>query len=275
MTASKWPRITIITPSFNQGEFIEETIKSILNQNYPNLEYFVVDGGSTDNTLDIIRKYEDKIDWWVSEPDRGQSHAINKGLARATGEIINFINSDDVLFPGALRRVAQCYLKYCGKVGLIVGANARISPEGKILRISSPPSRLALAPRSSIIPIGQPSTFFTRTAVKITGGFREDLHATMDRDFYRRVLEMGGKIVRLKALVGAIRNHQRAKGCAQTELWRQESPELLAENLPCALIRKLELLKMKLVKTIDGSYLRGFWFTLLYRDKTLTGKGWA
>lgn len=275
MDASKWPRITIITPSFNQGEFIEETIKSILNQNYPNLEYFIVDGGSTDNTLDVIRKYEDRIDWWVSEPDRGQSHSINKGLKRATGEIINFINSDDMLFPHALRRVAQCYLKYSGKVELIAGANARISSEGKILRISSPPSRMALAPRSSIIPIGQQSTFFTKTAIKITGGFREDLHATMDREFYCRVLEMSGKIVRLKALVGAIRNHEKAKGYAQPELWLQENLKNLSEKFPCALIRKLEILKMKLVKIIDGSYFWGFWLTLLHRNRILTGNGWA
>ena len=102
---------------------MEDTILSILNQKYPNLEYFIVDGGSTDNTLDIIKKYEDRIDWWVSEPDRGQSHAINKGLERATGEIINWINSDDLLFPGALQRVAVTFMNN-PEADLIVGETA-------------------------------------------------------------------------------------------------------------------------------------------------------
>ena len=115
MNLTSCPRITIITPSLNQGEFLEDTILSILNQNYPNLEYFIVDGGSTDNSVDIIKKYEHRIDWWVSEPDRGQSHAINKGLERATGDIINWINSDDLLFPGALQRVASCYQRHSWK----------------------------------------------------------------------------------------------------------------------------------------------------------------
>ena len=127
MNLTSAPRITIITPSLNQGEFLEDTIHSILNQNYPNLEYFIVDGGSTDNSVDIIKKYEHRINWWVSEPDRGQSHAINKGLVRATGDIINWINSDDLLFPGALQRVASCYQRHYGKVHLMVGENARVS----------------------------------------------------------------------------------------------------------------------------------------------------
>jgi glycosyltransferase involved in cell wall biosynthesis len=96
------PKITIITPSYNQGEFLEDTFRSVLDQNYPNLEYFVVDGGSTDNSVDIIKRYTEHFDWWVSEKDRGQSHAINKGLERATGDIVTWLNSDDFFYPGAL-----------------------------------------------------------------------------------------------------------------------------------------------------------------------------
>ena len=103
------PRITIVTPSYNQGAFLEDTIRSVLDQGYPNLEYIVMDGGSTDNSVEIIEKYADRIDYWESEPDRGQTHAINKGFARATGVIGNWINSDDLLEPGALQTIGQAW----------------------------------------------------------------------------------------------------------------------------------------------------------------------
>src|SRR5687767_918810 len=101
------PKITIVTPSYNQGHFLEETITSVLDQKYPNLEYFVVDGGSKDNSVEIIKKYEQHITWWVSEKDRGQPHALNKGFERATGDVYGFINSDDCLLPGCLNYVGK------------------------------------------------------------------------------------------------------------------------------------------------------------------------
>ncbi len=104
-----WPRISIITPSFNQGRYIEETIKSILDQDYPNLEYIIIDGGSKDDTVSHIKKYESKIDYWVSEPDKGQTDAINKGFQKASGDIINWLNSDDYLAPGALKQIATSF----------------------------------------------------------------------------------------------------------------------------------------------------------------------
>jgi glycosyltransferase involved in cell wall biosynthesis len=264
---STWPRISVITPSYNQGEFIEETIRSILNQNYPNLEYLVVDGGSTDNTIDILRKYEDKIDWWVSEPDRGQSHAINKGLARATGEIINWINSDDLLFPGALTSIAEAYTNHDGKVHLITGAHARITKDGRILRISSPPSGRAIMAKSFIIPIGQQSSFFTREAINLSGPLREDLHAIMDMDLYYRILTMGGGIYQDNG------NHERAKGFAQRELWEEEKPAYLKKIGISQSTRFKSLLKMRIIRNLDASYLLSFYQTKHYSGLSLTGKG--
>ena len=106
-----WPKISIVTPSFNQAQYLEETIRSVLLQGYPNLEYFVYDGGSTDGSVDILRRYGAFLDGWVSERDKGQSDAINKGFARCTGEVVNWLCSDDVLLPGALSQVGQAFVE--------------------------------------------------------------------------------------------------------------------------------------------------------------------
>src|SRR5262245_14464164 len=107
-----FPKITIVTPSLNQGQFIEETIQSIIGQRYPNMEYFVIDGGSTDDTLSILRKYDDRIDFWVSAADKGQAAAINKGFARASGEILGWLNSDDTYEPGVFAEVARSFQEH-------------------------------------------------------------------------------------------------------------------------------------------------------------------
>lgn len=107
-----WPKISIVTPSYNQGNYIEATILSVLSQRYPNLEFFVIDGGSTDSTLDIVRKYDSQITYWVSEKDNGQTHAINKGFEKATGDILAYINSDDLYMPYTFKLVAELFAKY-------------------------------------------------------------------------------------------------------------------------------------------------------------------
>ena len=130
VSPSQYPRITIITPSYNQGQFIEETIQSVLNQGYPNLEYIIIDGGSTDQTVEIIKRYAAQIAYWVSEPDRGQTHAINKGLAQATGEILAYLNSDDYYLPGALHAVAK-YFGCNPQVDLLHGCCRYVNEQGE------------------------------------------------------------------------------------------------------------------------------------------------
>jgi glycosyltransferase involved in cell wall biosynthesis len=193
--AAVLPRISIVTPSFNQAQYLEETIRSVLLQGYPNLEYIIVDGGSTDGSIEIIRKYEPWLTHWESEPDRGQAHAVNKGFARCTGDLITFQNSDDYYLPGALHDAADTYIGSPGS-GVVVGAFADLAPDGHV----GPPVPVR-CPWSGVVdlrdqPTGawrmhQVSTFFSRAALDRVGrSLREELSYALDRDLLFRVLRV-------------------------------------------------------------------------------------
>ena len=177
------PRITIVTPSFNQGQYLEQTIRSVLEQNYPNLEYIICDGGSTDNSVEIIKKYEKHLSFWCSEKDRGQSHAINKGFERATGDLYAYINSDDYFLPGAFDRVASAY-QDGGK--FIVGWSQYLEPNGDFRPY---PVQRHADPSDWLIknPIPQQSSFWASSLWKKLGPFREDLHYSFDYEYWLRL----------------------------------------------------------------------------------------
>ena len=181
------PSISIVTPSYNQAEFIEETIQSVLSQGYPNLEYLIIDGGSTDSSIGIIRKYSDQLAHWESADDNGQSDAINKGFRRSTGEIVAFLNSDDRYCPGALAKVSTLFLEnpewkwLCGNV-LFTDA------EGAILSRKKPvysPFILRTASSSLL----QPGVFLRRSILEDVGLIREDFHAVMDQEWFCRIAD--------------------------------------------------------------------------------------
>ena len=182
------PRITIITPSYNQGQYIEQTIRSVLEQGYPNLEYIIIDGGSTDQTVDIIRKYEKHISYWVSEPDQGQAHAINKGLAKATGEVFNWLNSDDYYQPGALREVGERFAEN-KKLQVLCGyTHCYFDETGKTSHTYQMGIKPTVAQTCLNIEMNQPGTFYRTPEIKVLGGVNQSLRYVFDNELWMRFL---------------------------------------------------------------------------------------
>jgi glycosyltransferase involved in cell wall biosynthesis len=183
---SNWPRITIVTPNYNFGEFLERTIRSVLLQNYPNLEYMIIDGASTDNSIEIIRKYEPWLDYWVSEKDNGQSHAINKGFNRATGDMVTWLNSDDILLPDALYVVGK-YLKNLPYIDVLAGACKFINVTRNDETIfKATPEKLYLLPIRCIV--WQPSCFYKRQLLDRKKPVDETYEYAMDHELWNYFL---------------------------------------------------------------------------------------
>ena len=185
-----WPRISVITPSYNQAEFLERTIRSVLSQDYPDLEYIVVDGGSTDGSVEIIKRYADRLAYWVSEPDRGQSHAINKGLQRATGSILGWLNSDDYYLPGALRVVGET-LADNSETFALVGHCRRVYASGSEANLLEGrfEGRLRLLQFWKDYRMPQSSIFWRREVLDQVGLLDESQHYIMDFDYWARIAE--------------------------------------------------------------------------------------
>lgn len=184
-----WPRISIVTPSYNQGRFIEETIRSVLLQGYPNLEYFIIDGGSTDESVEIIRKYEPWLTYWVSERDKGQSDAINKGFSRSTGEILAWLNSDDIYLPGAFKGAATA-IEAHPSASLVYAKSLMTDDRGKTLKlIGEPFDLIMMLTKDNLIP--QPSAFIRRRCADQIGLLNLNFHFMMDWDYWLRLSLVG------------------------------------------------------------------------------------
>lgn len=181
------PKISIVTPSFNQGQYIEQTIRSILLQNYPNLEYIIIDGESSDNTLDIIRQYEQWINHWGSEKDRGQTHAVNKGIRRCSGEIFHWINSDDFYYKDCFKNLAENFQS--SEVYVVAGNYRFFHDNGANKeRIVNFKLEDSLEETIAYSAINQPSTFFRLDKLKDLGDLDERLEYVMDQDIWKRYL---------------------------------------------------------------------------------------
>lgn len=205
---SQWPKVSIVTPSYNQGRFLEETIRSILLQGYPNLEYIVMDGGSTDQSTAIIKKYEPWLTYWESEADQGQAHAINRGFQHATGEIFAWLNSDDMLLPQTIF-LAVSFLCIHAEIGMVFGdrlvINENSKPTGERRLMSFVAWQLRYC-----CGVNQESAFFRKNLFNACGGLDQSLHFALDYDLWWRMLSKA-PFAHLPVTMAAYRKHHESK----------------------------------------------------------------
>ncbi len=222
MTA--WPLISVVTPSYNQADYLETTLQSVLGQDYPRLEYIIVDGASTDGSPDIIRRYADRLAWWVSEPDGGQAEAINKGLRRARGEIVAWLNSDDLYRPNALRRAAAAFAAH-PEAGLVYGDVDSIDAAGRVFHVQRfSPYRLADLMAFRII--SQPGVFMRRDVLERAGLLDPTYHFLLDHHLWLRMAALA-PIHYLPERLAAARYHPAAKNVARAAEFGREAFRLV------------------------------------------------
>lgn len=273
----EWPRITVVTPSYNQAAFLRATIESVLGQGYPNLEYFIIDGGSTDGSVEIIRHYEDRLDGWVSEKDAGQADAIAKGFDRASGELLGWLNSDDVLFPGALFAIAQAYRQSPNACIFTGGVAVSESADGAIAHCLAA-RRVGWCARYFILPISQPGTFYNARDYRAVGGIRSDLHIHLDPELHYRLLRHRPEMVPIHQLVALFRKHDNSKSCLKYSEG-ENLPKQWAATESQQIFSRLRLPKWqrqaarwlyRLQRLATGEFLRDWAMSRRYRGQTAT-----
>lgn len=237
--ASSWPKICIVTATYNQGHLIEETIRSVLLQGYPNLEYIIIDGGSEDGTVEVIKKYEKYLAYWVSEPDNGQSDAINKGLKRITGDIWAYINSDDVYLPDVFARVAEAFKRNPGCLWVTgTGVYFEDSIENvvrQMIPVPVPSLVDAMLPWQGqrSMASAQVSNFMRSSVLADYGYFEESLHYVMDFEYNLRLMIDGHRPYIIPEVLGAARLHPTSKTVSEklTSRFRDEQYQVIARRV--------------------------------------------
>lgn len=208
-----WPRISIVTPSYNQGQFIEETIRSVLLQGYPDIEYIIIDGGSTDESVEVIRRYEQWITYWVSEKDKGQAHAINKGFTRSTGNVVAWLNSDDIYFPEIIQYVADQYRMNTEKnFWLVAGIEYFDHETGeRVVDYQKPWYSVTDWVLGNANP-NQQGSFWGRPIINNAGLLLENMHFGFDKEYFTRLIALGYRFsCPADIIAGRYRQHKDCK----------------------------------------------------------------
>lgn len=220
LPCEQWPTISVITPSFNQGQFLEETLLSVLDQQYANIDYMVFDGGSKDQSVQVLQRYDDRLSYWESSPDRGQAHAINKGLERSRGEILAYLNSDDLLLPDTFRTVVNFFTEN-PEVDLVYGDCRIIDEESRYVETwnSRPFDPVVELCRNFIF---QPTVFWRRRLFEQIGMFSEQLRYVMDLDYWYRAIPVG-KIAYLNKELACFRRHEESKTSQKGSFFEERS----------------------------------------------------
>lgn len=216
--------VSIITPSYNQAKYLEQTMLSVLNQDYPRIEYIVVDGASTDGSVDIIKKYAGKLTYWESVTDKGQADAINKGFAHATGEIVAWLNSDDYYLPGAVRAVVKVFEENPDAV-LVYGNMLAVDENGATFNTLTY-KQLSLEDLFCFQIIGQPAVFMRRSALQKTGGLDLTFHFLLDHLLWIKIAKQG-KLLHVNQIWAAARYHAEAKNVAKAAKFGLEAFRIL------------------------------------------------
>jgi len=216
--------VSIVTPSYNQAQYLEQTLRSVLEQDYSSIEYIVIDGGSTDGSVDIIKKHENRLAFWVSEKDSGQAEAINKGLARATGEIVAWINSDDYYFPGAIVSAVKAFESH-PSAGIVYGDTVAVDEKGEFIHFPQY-AQWGLEDLLTFNIIGQPAVFMRRDVLLTAGFLDPSFHFLLDHQLWIR-LASRAPMVYIPERWAAGRFHESAKNVAQAAKFGEEAFRIL------------------------------------------------
>ena len=242
-------KISIITPSFNQADYLDQTIRSVLDQDYPDIEYLIADGASTDGSLGIIKEHSERLAWWVSELDAGQADAINKGFSRATGEIIAWLNSDDYYLPETLATVAELFIAN-PNAGIIYGDVLSVDGEGNPINVQHF-AQYSIEDLMQFKIISQPGVFMRRSVLEQAGYLDLDYHFLLDHQLWLRVAQLAPMIYTPQTLAVA-RYHADAKNIAHAEHFGAETFKILDWMDTQPMLRSL--LKKNRKKVLAGAH---------------------
>lgn len=272
MKAKTKPLFTILIANYNHGKFLGEAIKSIINQNYQNYELFIVDANSTDKSLDVIKSFDTKIDWWVSEKDSGQSEAFNKGFRKANGTYLFWLNADDILLPNSLQKATE-YVNRNPKVNWISANTIFFDVNNVITKCTNGPNWNDYLFDKGPITVYGPTTIFKKSIFDEVGGFDEMLHYTMDTDLWFKFKNKGYKFDKIHEYFWGFRIHSDSKTShayneAPSDKFLCEANNIKIKNN--IIHTKNALFFQKIFKILNGNYMKSFIDTKKYKGKIIS-----